>query len=53
MDVVNLANAFGKFQDLWSPRIAGEVNNSYLKLAKLKREYFGTQIDMQHGQPAK
>ena len=27
------------FQETWSPRIAGELNDSYVKLAKLKGEF--------------
>jgi mannose-6-phosphate isomerase-like protein (cupin superfamily) len=34
MDVrkVNLAEKFGEFAERWSPKIAGEVNDSYVKL---------------------
>ncbi len=39
METVNLAEKFGLFQDYWSPRIAGELNDSYLKLVKLKGEF--------------
>ena len=39
MEKVNLANKFDLFQEYWSPKIAGELNNSYLKLAKLKGEF--------------
>ncbi len=39
IDVVNLAEKFGKFSECWSPRIAGELNESYVKLAKLKGEF--------------
>ena len=35
----NLAEKFGLFQDYWSPKIAGELNDSYVKLAKLKGEF--------------
>ena len=34
MDVVNLAQKFAKFSDHWSPKIAGELNDSYVKLVK-------------------
>jgi mannose-6-phosphate isomerase-like protein (cupin superfamily) len=37
--VVNLAEKFSSFQDCWSPRIAGEINESYVKLAKLSGEF--------------
>jgi mannose-6-phosphate isomerase-like protein (cupin superfamily) len=39
MDVVNLAHKFSLIQETWSPRIAGELNDSYVKLAKLKGEF--------------
>jgi mannose-6-phosphate isomerase-like protein (cupin superfamily) len=39
MNVINIANKFNLFQEYWSPRIAGELNDSYLKLAKLKGEF--------------
>jgi mannose-6-phosphate isomerase-like protein (cupin superfamily) len=39
MNVVNLAEKFSLFQEYWNPRIAGEMNDSYIKLAKLKGEF--------------
>ncbi|HSK38445.1 MAG TPA: cupin domain-containing protein [Arenibaculum sp.] len=39
MDKVNLAEAFASFSEHWSPRIAGEVNDSHVKLAKLEGEF--------------
>ncbi|HEY8490463.1 MAG TPA: cupin domain-containing protein [Dehalococcoidia bacterium] len=36
---VNLADAFARFADYWSPKIAGEVNDAYVKLVKLKGEF--------------
>ena len=36
---VNLAEMFGHFQDHWSPKIVGEVNDSLVKLVKLKGEF--------------
>jgi mannose-6-phosphate isomerase-like protein (cupin superfamily) len=39
MDKVNLAQKFALFHDYWSPKIAGELNDSYVKLAKLKGEF--------------
>jgi len=39
MEKVNLSQKFSVFQDYWSPKIAGEVNDSYVKLAKLKGEF--------------
>ena len=39
MEKVNLAKKFDLFQEHWSPKIAGELNDSYLKLVKLKGEF--------------
>lgn len=39
MDIVNLAQKFSSFFDYWSPKIAGELNDSHIKLAKLKGEF--------------
>ncbi len=39
MEKVNLAEKFSRFQDVWSPKIAGEVNDSYIKLVKVKGEF--------------
>ena len=38
MGKVNLADKFGKFDDLWSPKLVGELNENYIKLAKGKGE---------------
>ena len=34
MSKVNLAEKFTKFTDLWSPKLVGELNENYIKLAK-------------------
>ncbi len=39
MDIINLTQKFSLIDETWSPRIAGELNNSYVKLAKLKGEF--------------
>ncbi len=39
MDKVNLDQKFALFSDYWSPKIVGELNDSYIKLAKLKGEF--------------
>jgi len=39
MESVNLADKFRKFHDFWSPKIVGEFNDSYVKIAKLKGEF--------------
>jgi mannose-6-phosphate isomerase-like protein (cupin superfamily) len=37
--VVNLAEKFAAFTEFYSPKIAGELNDSHIKLAKLKGEF--------------
>ena len=39
MNKVNLVQKFSLFQDYWSPKIVGELNDSYVKLVKLKGEF--------------
>ena len=39
MGSVNLAAKFRLFQDLWSPKIVGELNDHYVKLAKVRGEF--------------
>jgi len=39
MDKVNLVQKFSLFQDYWSPKIVGELNDSYIKLVKFKGEF--------------
>jgi mannose-6-phosphate isomerase-like protein (cupin superfamily) len=39
MEKVSLAHKFNLFQDYWSPKIVGELNDSYVKLVKLKGEF--------------
>jgi mannose-6-phosphate isomerase-like protein (cupin superfamily) len=39
MDKVNLAEKFKLFQESWSPKIVGEVNDCYLKVVKFKGEF--------------
>ena len=36
MDVVNLKAKLAQLTECWSPRVVGEVNESYVKLARLK-----------------
>jgi mannose-6-phosphate isomerase-like protein (cupin superfamily) len=35
MKKINLAEAFGRFSDHWSPKIVGDVNDAQVKLVKL------------------
>jgi mannose-6-phosphate isomerase-like protein (cupin superfamily) len=39
MKKVNLAQKLSLFKEYWSPRIVGELNDQYVKLAKLKGEF--------------
>jgi mannose-6-phosphate isomerase-like protein (cupin superfamily) len=39
MDKVNLKQKFSMFNDYWSPKIVGELNDSHVKLVKLKGEF--------------
>ena len=39
MEKVNLNQKFDLIQDYWSPKIAGEINDSYIKLVKCKDEF--------------
>jgi mannose-6-phosphate isomerase-like protein (cupin superfamily) len=36
---VNLAETFARFQEHWKPKIVGAVNDSLVKLVKLKGEF--------------
>ena len=39
MDKVNIAEKMSLFHEYWSPKILGELNDSYIKVAKLKGEF--------------
>ncbi|MBK8823315.1 MAG: cupin domain-containing protein [Anaerolineales bacterium] len=39
MQVINIAQKFNLFNEHWSPRIVGELNDSHIKLAKLHGEF--------------
>ncbi len=39
MEKVNLYEKFTLFNEYWRPKIVGEINSSYVKLAKLKGEF--------------
>jgi quercetin dioxygenase-like cupin family protein len=38
MEAINLIAAFDRVTDTWSPKVIGQVNNQYIKLAKVKGE---------------
>ena len=39
VDIVNLREKFARIHDYWNPRVAGELNDGYVKLVKLKGEF--------------
>jgi len=45
VDKVSLAQKFASFDDLWSPKVAAELNGQQVKLAKLHGEFVWHQHD--------
>ena len=39
IEAVNLAQKLTLFQEYWSPKIVGELNDNYLKVVKVKGEF--------------
>ena len=39
MDKINLIQKFSLFNDYWQPKIVGELNDTYIKIVKLKGEF--------------
>ncbi len=39
MEVVNVARKLAQFSEYWSPKIAGELNDAYVKLVKFQGEF--------------
>ena len=39
MNKVNLKGKLTQFDELWNPKIVGELNGQYVKLAKIKGEF--------------
>ncbi|MEO9635968.1 MAG: cupin domain-containing protein [Parasphingorhabdus sp.] len=39
IEKVNLADAFASFSDHWSPKIAGDINDAQVKLAKFEGKF--------------
>jgi mannose-6-phosphate isomerase-like protein (cupin superfamily) len=39
MHTVNFAEKFATFKEYWTPKIIGELNGQYLKIAKFKGEF--------------
>jgi len=48
VDKVNVAQKFGLFRDYWSPKIVGELNDSYIKLVKVRGEFVIIPRGVQH-----
>jgi mannose-6-phosphate isomerase-like protein (cupin superfamily) len=40
METINLQQKFNLFAETWHPKIIGEVNDAYVKVTKLKGEFF-------------
>ena len=36
---INIMNKFSLFEEKWTPKIIGELNNQYVKLCKLKDDF--------------
>src|SRR5262245_14195897 len=39
MEKVNLAQKFSRFDEYWSPKIAGDLNDAHIQLVKVKGEF--------------
>jgi mannose-6-phosphate isomerase-like protein (cupin superfamily) len=39
MNTINVADKFSKINEMWSPKILGEVNDSYIKAVKFIGEF--------------
>ncbi|TFF90484.1 MAG: cupin domain-containing protein [Promethearchaeota archaeon] len=39
MKKINIKNQFGKIENYWNPKIIGELNGQYIKIAKFKGEF--------------
>jgi mannose-6-phosphate isomerase-like protein (cupin superfamily) len=47
MEVINIVEKFEAIQAYWQPHIAGELNDSYIKFAKLKGEFIWHHHDVE------
>ena len=39
METINLAQKFSKFNEHWTPKIIGELNDQFIKIAKVKDDF--------------
>src|SRR5260370_41096217 len=46
-DKVNLTEKFASFQDHWSPKVAGDINDFQVKLVKLQGEFVWHHPDLE------
>jgi mannose-6-phosphate isomerase-like protein (cupin superfamily) len=44
---INLSEKFNRFSEQWSPKIAAELNDSYVKLARLQGEFVWHKHDVE------
>ena len=44
---VNLSETFQRFNDFWSPKIVGEINDFHVKLVKVEGEFVWHQHDLE------
>jgi mannose-6-phosphate isomerase-like protein (cupin superfamily) len=47
IETINLAQKFELIPDYWRPRIVGELNDSHVKLARLKGEFLWHQHELE------
>jgi mannose-6-phosphate isomerase-like protein (cupin superfamily) len=47
INVVRLEDAFTQILEFWSPRIAGELNDSYVKLVRIQGEFVWHQHEVE------
>lgn len=47
MEKVNFSKKFELLEDYWSPKIVGDLNDSYVKIAKFKGEFVWHKHDLE------
>ena len=47
MNVIDLLEKFEHFSDHWSPRIIGELNDQYVKIARIRDEFIWHQHEQE------
>ena len=46
MGVINIKDKFDSFNEHWTPKIVGELNGQFVKLANLRMNSYGTATNM-------